>query len=55
MTEPSERTTRTTRAAFELHRELRDAREQSAASREILAALGRDVNNPGEVLDTVLE
>jgi signal transduction histidine kinase/putative methionine-R-sulfoxide reductase with GAF domain len=35
--------------------ELRDAREQSAASREILAALGRDVANPGEVLDTVLE
>jgi class 3 adenylate cyclase len=36
-------------------RELRDAREQSAASREILAALGRDVANPGAVLDTVLE
>ena len=35
--------------------ELRDAREQSAASREILAALGRDVANPGAVLDTVLE
>jgi signal transduction histidine kinase len=37
------------------HQELRDAREQSAASREILAALGRDVTNPGAVLDTVLE
>jgi signal transduction histidine kinase/CheY-like chemotaxis protein len=36
-------------------RELRDAREQSAASREILAALGRDAANPGAVLDTVLE
>jgi len=36
-------------------RELRDAREQSAASREILAALGRDPANPGSVLDTVLE
>jgi signal transduction histidine kinase/ActR/RegA family two-component response regulator len=35
--------------------ELRDAREQSAASREILAALGRDVANPGAVLDTVVE
>jgi signal transduction histidine kinase/CheY-like chemotaxis protein len=41
--------------AFEQHRELRDAREQSAASREILAALGRDVANPGAVLDTVVE
>jgi signal transduction histidine kinase/ActR/RegA family two-component response regulator len=38
-----------------LNRELQDAREQSAASREILAALGRDVANPGAVLDTVLE
>ncbi len=35
--------------------ELRDAREQSAASREILAALSRAAVNPGEVLDTVLE
>ncbi|MET0473002.1 MAG: ATP-binding protein [Mycobacterium sp.] len=41
--------------SFELHRELRDAREQSAASREILAALGRDAANPGAVLDTVVE
>lgn len=38
-----------------LDRELHDAREQLAASREILAALGRDVSNPGAVLDTVLE
>jgi signal transduction histidine kinase len=37
------------------HQELRDAREQSAASREILAALGRDVANPGAVLDTIVE
>ena len=36
-------------------RELYDAREQLAASREILAALGRDVSDPGAVLDTVLE
>lgn len=36
-------------------RELHDAREQLAASREILAALGRDAHNPGAVLDTVLE
>lgn len=36
-------------------RELRDAHEQLAASREILAALGRDITNPGAVLDTVLE
>jgi signal transduction histidine kinase/CheY-like chemotaxis protein len=40
---------------LELDRELRDAREQSAASREILAALARDVANPGSVLETVLE
>ncbi|WP_123029600.1 hybrid sensor histidine kinase/response regulator [Mycolicibacterium stellerae] len=37
------------------NRELHDALEQLAASREILAALGRDVSNPGAVLDTVLE
>jgi signal transduction histidine kinase/ActR/RegA family two-component response regulator len=34
---------------------LKDARNQSAASRKILAALGRAVANPGDVLDTVLE
>ena len=53
--EHSSRTTRTTRASFRQHKELRDARHQSAASREILAALGRAGANPGEVLDTVLE
>lgn len=42
-------------ASLDLHRELRDAREQSAASREILAALARDVADPGAVLDTVVE
>jgi signal transduction histidine kinase/CheY-like chemotaxis protein len=36
-------------------RELQDAREQLAASREILAALGRDVVDPGAVIETVLE
>jgi signal transduction histidine kinase/CheY-like chemotaxis protein len=36
-------------------RELHDSREQLAASREILAALGRDMSNPGAVLETVLE
>ena len=36
-------------------RELRHAREQSAASREIIAALGRSAANPGAVLDTVIE
>jgi signal transduction histidine kinase/ActR/RegA family two-component response regulator len=34
--------------------ELHDAREQLAASREILAALGRHTFDPGAVLDTVL-
>lgn len=55
MTEHSERTTRTSRESFEKHRELRDARHQSAASREILAALGRSAANPGDVLDTIVE
>ena len=55
MGDTTERTTRTSRAQYELHRALRDAREQSAASREILAALGRAGANPGDVLDTVLE
>ena len=36
-------------------RELHDAREQLAASREILAALGRQASDPSAVLDTVLE
>ncbi|WP_268817606.1 ATP-binding protein [Mycolicibacterium cosmeticum] len=53
--DPGERTTRTSRGSFQLHRELRDAREQSASSREILSALARDVANPGAVLDTVVE
>ncbi|BBX67586.1 ATP-binding protein [Mycolicibacterium psychrotolerans] len=35
--------------------ELRSAREQSAASREILAALSRDVADPDAVLDTIVE
>ena len=35
--------------------ELRDAREQLAASREILAALGRAAADPGAILDTVVE
>jgi len=41
-------------SAFE-HRELRDAREQLGASREILVALGRAGANPDEILDTVVE
>ncbi len=53
--EYSSRTTRTTRASFRQHQELRDARHQSAASREILAALGRSAANPGDVLDTIVE
>ena len=36
-------------------REIQDAREQLAASREILAALARDAADPGVVLETVLE
>src|SRR4051794_11380185 len=55
MTDPSERTSRTSRASFRQHQELRAARTQSAASREILEALGRDVANPGAVLDTVVD
>src|SRR4029077_7174573 len=48
-------TTRITRASFRQHQELRDARHQSAASREILAALGRAAANPEHVLDAVVE
>jgi len=53
--ERSERTTRVSRASSELNRQLRDAREQAAASREILAALGRAGADPGDILDTNLE
>jgi signal transduction histidine kinase len=53
--ERSSRTTRITRDSARQFQELRDARHQWAASREILAALGRAADNPGEVLDTVLE
>jgi len=53
--EHSSRTARVTRASFREHQELRDARHQSAASREILAALGRAAANPEDVLDTVVE
>jgi signal transduction histidine kinase/ActR/RegA family two-component response regulator len=58
MAEPSEhssRTMRVTRQSSQQHLELKDARNQSAASRKILAALGRAVVNPGDVLDTILE
>ena len=55
MGERSERTTRVSRASSELNRQLRDAREQAAASREILAALGRAGADPGDILDTILE
>ena len=36
-------------------RELRDAREQFGATREILVALGRSGADPGAILDTVVE
>ncbi|MFG1931488.1 GAF domain-containing protein [Mycobacterium sp. NPDC048908] len=55
MAERSERTTRVSRASTELNQALRDAREQSAASRQILAALGRAGADPGAILDTILE
>ncbi|MDT5324749.1 MAG: hypothetical protein QOF25_1901 [Mycobacterium sp.] len=58
MADPSERssrTTRVTRTSSQQHQELKDLRHQSAASREILAALGRAGADPEAVLDTVLE
>jgi signal transduction histidine kinase/ActR/RegA family two-component response regulator len=56
MADPSEQSSRTTRVTRDSFRqELKDARQQSAASRKVLAALGRAVANPGDVLDTVLE
>src|SRR5258705_8088704 len=51
--EPSPRTPRVTRHSF--RQELKAPRHQSKASQKILAALGRAVANPGDVLDTVLE
>jgi signal transduction histidine kinase/ActR/RegA family two-component response regulator len=53
--EPSSRTARVTKTSSRQHRELKDLRHQSAASREILAALGRSGADPEAVLDTVLE
>jgi signal transduction histidine kinase len=56
MADPSEHSSRTTRVTRDSFRqELKDAQSQSAASRKILAALGRAVANPGDVLDIVLE
>src|SRR6187549_1161678 len=55
VTEPNERTSRTSRQSFRVHQELKDARNQSAASREILAALGKDAANTDAVLDIVVE
>jgi signal transduction histidine kinase/ActR/RegA family two-component response regulator len=55
MSDRSERTSRVSRASARQHQELQEARNQSAASREILAALGRSAANPGVVLDTVVE
>ncbi|MBE1549986.1 signal transduction histidine kinase [Mycobacterium sp. OAS707] len=55
MGERSERTTRVSRASTQLNEALRDAREQSTASREILAALGRADADPEVILDTILE
>ena len=55
MTDRSERTSRVSRASARQHQELRDARTQTAASRGILAALGRSAADPGDVLDTVVE
>lgn len=43
------------KAATEQDRELRNAREQLAASSEIIAALANDVVNPGAVLDTIVD
>jgi signal transduction histidine kinase/ActR/RegA family two-component response regulator len=56
MADPSEHSSRTTRVTRDSFRqELKDAQRQSKASQKILAALGRAVANPGDVLDTVLE
>jgi len=51
--DPGERTSRVSRASLQQY--LRDARHQSAASRGILAALARDIANPGAVLDALVE
>ena len=53
MSTPADRASLT--APIARDREFQDAREQLAANREILAALGRDLSDPGAVLDSVLE
>ena len=55
MADPQAQSSPQSDGSFEQHRELRDAREQLGASREILVALGRAGANPGEILDTVVE
>jgi signal transduction histidine kinase/CheY-like chemotaxis protein len=52
--ESNEPTSRVSRESIRLNRELKDARNQSAASREILAALVDAANTRG-VLDTIVE
>ena len=41
--------------SLSLEQALRDAREQSSASREILHALGRERDGSGRILDTIIE
>lgn len=55
MADPDDRTSRTSRESTRQHQELKDARNQSVASREILAALGKDAANTEGVLDAIVE
>lgn len=55
MTEPNEPTARVSRESIRLNEELTAARKQSAASRQILAALGGDAANTDTVLDAIVE
>jgi hypothetical protein len=53
VTDPNEPTSRTSRESF--WQQLGNARTKLTASRDILAALGRNVDNPGAVLVTIVD
>lgn len=55
MPDPSTRTVHTPLTGIPPDQDLIDAREQVGASREILEALGRAPDDPGQVLDTLVE
>lgn len=55
MADPQTHTPQVPGDSLAQHRELRDAREQLGATREILVALGRSSASPDEILDVVVD